>query len=225
MSKIEWTEKTWNPSIGCNKVSAGCKNCYAEVMAKRLQIMGNQDYANGFQFKILPHRLNYPITIKKPTIFFVNSMSDLFHEEMPFDFLDKVFETMQQTPQHHYQILTKREKILYEYCKNRHIADNIFLGVTVENQKVKRRIDILRKIDSKRFLSLEPLLEDLGVLDLSGIDWVIVGGESGFKARPMKKEWVLNIKNQCDQQGIPFFFKQWGNLWRRWNQTKQKNQW
>lgn len=210
MSKIEWTEKTWNPSIGCTKISAGCKNCYAEVMARRLQYMGNKDYKNGFQFKILPNRLDYPFSVKKPTIFFVNSMSDLFHEKIPFDFLDKVFETMKKTPQHIYQILTKREKILYEYCKDKEIGENIFLGVTVENKKALKRIEVLKKLNCKKFLSIEPLLEDLGQVDFKGIDWVIVGGESGFNAREMKKEWAISIKNQCQKQDIPFFFKQWG---------------
>ena len=210
MSKIEWTERTWNPSVGCSKVSAGCKNCYAERMAKRLQAMGNKDYKEGFKFKILPERLNFPKTIKRPTIFFVNSMSDLFHEKMPFDFLDQVFQVMKETPQHIYQILTKREKILFEYCRDKTIAEHIFLGVSVENQKAKKRMDFLRTLDCKKFLSIEPLLEDLGELDLSDIDWVIVGGESGFGARPMKKEWVLKIKAQCETGKIPFFFKQWG---------------
>lgn len=210
MSKIEWTEKTWNPSIGCTKVSSGCKNCYAEVMAKRLMAMGNKDYKNGFEFKILHHRLKMPLGVKKPTIFFVNSMSDLFHEKMPFDFLDKVFEVMKNTPQHIYQILTKREKILYQYCKDKKISNNIFLGVTVENKKSLKRIDFLKKINCNNFLSIEPLIEDLGTVDLNGIDWVIVGGESGVNARPMKKEWVLNIKKQCEDQNVPFFFKQWG---------------
>ncbi len=210
MSKIEWTEKTWNPSIGCDKVSAGCKNCYAEIMAKRLQAMGNNEYYDGFEFKALPSRLSFPKSIKKPTTFFVNSMSDLFHERMPFDFLDEVFKTMAETPQHTYQILTKREKRMLEYCKDKKIAENILLGVSVENRKVKNRIDVLKKIDSTRFLSIEPLLEDLGKLNFAGIDWVIVGGESGNKARLMKSEWVINIKKQCEQQTIPFFFKQWG---------------
>ena len=210
MSKIEWTEKTWNPSIGCNKVSSGCKNCYAEVMAKRLQAMGNKDYKDGFKFKILPHRLKTPLKIRKPTTFFVNSMSDLFHENMPFDFLDEVFETMEKTPRHRYKILTKREKIMYDYCKDKKISENIFLGVTVENKKALKRVPVLKKINCKKFLSVEPLLEDLGMVDFEGIDWVIVGGESGFRARRMQGEWVLKIKSQCEKQNIPFFFKQWG---------------
>jgi protein gp37 len=210
-SKIEWTEATWNPSIGCDKISAGCKNCYAEVMAKRLQAMGSAGYEDAFKFKIMPDRLESPLKVKKPTKFFVNSMSDLFHEEMPFEFLDKVFETIQRTPQHTYQILTKREKVLEAYFQNRIVPNNVWLGVTVEIASKKNRIDILRKIDAKiRFLSIEPLLENIGKLDLSDIHWVIVGGESGFKARPMKEEWAINIQKQCDEHRVSFFFKQWG---------------
>ena len=188
MSKIEWTEKTWNPSIGCDKVSAGCKNCYAEVMAMRLQAMGNVDYKEGFAFKMLPHRLRYPLSIKKPTTFFVNSMSDLFHEKMRKNFLSQVFQIMEEMPQHTYQILTKRADNLADYCRDREVPRNIILGVTVENRKAKHRIDVLRRVESRKFLSLEPLLEDLGSLDLDTIEWAIVGGESGKGARPMKKE-------------------------------------
>ena len=210
-SKIEWTEATWNPSIGCNKITAGCKFCYAEVMAKRLKAMGNKDYNQGFKFKILPNRLNMPFTITKPTKFFVNSMSDLFHEKMPFTFLDQVFETIRLTPHHHYQILTKRENILFQYFNKNTVPTNVWLGVTVEMQKTKNRIDVLRKIPANiRFLSLEPLLEDLGELNLKDIHWVIVGGESGPNARQMKPAWVENIKKQCLEQNVKFFFKQWG---------------
>ncbi len=210
-SKIEWTEATWNPSIGCNKVSKGCKYCYAEVMSHRLQAMGTVGYENGFEFKILPERLDFPKKIKKPTKFFVNSMSDLFHEKMPYWFLDEVFEIIQQTPQHTYQILTKRENILVDYFKNRKVPDNVWLGVTVEVSKKKNRIDALRNIDAKiRFLSIEPLLDNVGELDLTNIHWVIVGGESGHKARPMKPEWAIDIQKQCDEQEVSFFFKQWG---------------
>ncbi|MBD1431597.1 phage Gp37/Gp68 family protein [Sphingobacterium sp. DN00404] len=210
-SKIEWTEATWNPSTGCNKVTAGCKHCYAETMAKRLKAMGAPGYENGFEFTLMPERLDMPMRIKKPTKFFVNSMSDLFHEEMPFDYLDRVFDVMRATPQHTYQILTKREKILEEYCKTRDIPDNVWLGVTVEFKKAKHRIDILRNIEARiRFLSVEPLLEDLGELDLTNIHWVIVGGESGPKARPMKPEWALRVMRQCQEQNAAFFFKQWG---------------
>lgn len=218
-SKIEWTEATWNPSIGCDKISAGCKYCYAEVMAKRLQAMKSPGYEDAFKFKIMADRLDTQIKIKKPTKFFVNSMSDLFHEEMPFEFLDKVFETIRQTPQHTYQILTKREKVLEEYFKNRKVPDNVWLGVTVEIKSKKNRIDVLRNIDAKiRFLSVEPLLESLGKVDLTNIHWVIVGGESGHKARPMKAEWAIDIQKQCDEQEVSFFFKQWGT----WGEDGQK---
>jgi protein gp37 len=170
----------------------------------------------------MPDRLETPLRIKKPTKFFVNSMSDLFHEEMPFDFLDKVFETIRQTPQHTYQILTKREKILEAYCKNRTVPDNVWLGVTVEIKSKKNRIDVLRNIDAKiRFLSIEPLLENLGKIDLTNIHWVIVGGESGHKARPMKPEWAIDIQKQCDEQGVSFFFKQWG-AWGEDGQRRSK---
>lgn len=210
-SKIEWTEATWNPSIGCTKVSAGCKNCYAETMSKRLQAMGLPAYENGFEFNIMPDRLEIPLRIRKPTKFFVNSMSDLFHEDMPFEFLDKIFEIISETPQHTYQILTKREKIMAKYFNSRHVPSNVWLGVSVESQKVKSRIDFLRKINATiRFLSLEPLLEDLGTVDFTGIHWVIVGGESGSKARPMKEAWAISLREQCDRQGVSFFFKQWG---------------
>ena len=158
-SKIEWTDATWNPSTGCNKVTSGCKNCYAETMAKRLQAMGTPGYENGFEFTIMPDRLELPKKIKKPTKFFVNSMSDLFHEKMPFDFLDKVFETIEHTPIHQYQILTKRENILEDYFRTRKVPKNVWLGVTVENSKTKNRIDALRNIDAEiRFLSIEPLI-------------------------------------------------------------------
>lgn len=210
-SKIEWTEATWNPSVGCNKVSAGCKFCYAEVMARRLKAMKTPGYEDGFKFTILPERLDMPKKILKPTKFFVNSMSDLFHEKMPYEFLDQVFETIRQTPRHQYQILTKREKVLSDYFQKRAVPDNVWLGVTVEIAKKKNRIDILRNIDAKiRFLSIEPLLEDIGELNLEGIHWVIVGGESGNKARPMKQEWAVDIQKQCDEQNVHFFFKQWG---------------
>lgn len=210
MSKIEWTEETWNPTTGCTKVSAGCKNCYAEAMAKRLQALGAHGYENGFKISIMEDRLSIPLKRKKPTTYFVNSMSDLFHEDIPRAFLDKVFDVMASTPHHTYQVLTKREHRLYEYCKGKKIPANIFLGVTVENKKAVPRIAVLRKVKSKRFLSIEPLLNDLGKINLNGIDWVIVGGESGRKARPMDPAWVQNVFEQCQKQGIPFFFKQWG---------------
>ena len=210
-TKIEWTEATWNPSVGCTKVTAGCKNCYAEVMARRLQAMGSVGYEDGFKFKILPERLNQPISIKKPTKFFVNSMSDLFHEKMPFEFLDEIFKIISSTPQHHYQILTKREHILQRYFMDRTVPANVWLGVTVEHGQTKHRIVVLRNMNvSVRFISIEPLIGDVGTLDLTGIHWVIVGGESGMSARPMKPEWAINIQRQCAEQKVAFFFKQWG---------------
>ena len=210
-TKIEWTEATWNPSIGCSKVTAGCKNCYAEAMARRLQAMGTAGYEKGFEFKILPERLYQPLSVKKPTKFFVNSMSDLFHEKMPFDFLDEIFEVISSTPQHHYQILTKREHILQKYFSQRVAPKNVWLGVTVEHEHTKERIDFLRNIAaSVRFISIEPLINDVGTLNLEGIHWVIVGGESGVSARPMNSQWVINIQKQCAEQKVAFFFKQWG---------------
>jgi protein gp37 len=211
-SKIEWTEETWNPTTGCDKVSSGCKNCYAETMAKRLQAIGVKGYENGFKFTLMPERLEQPLKKRKPTKYFVNSMSDLFHEEMPGDFLDEIFKVIEQTPQHIYQVLTKRENKMEEYFATREVSSNVWLGVSVEDKKSGLlRIDKLRNIKAAiKFLSIEPLLEDLGKVNLSGIDWVIVGGESGPKARPMKEEWAINIKEQCDRMEIPFFFKQWG---------------
>ena len=211
MTKIEWTEATWNPTTGCNKVSAGCKNCYAETMAKRLKAMGAPGYENGFEFSMMPDRLSIPLKRKTPTKYFVNSMSDLFHEKMDFNFLDEIFEVIRKTPQHTYQVLTKREDRLKEYFINRKVPNNVWLGVTVENKKSKNRIDVLRDIEAKiKFLSIEPLLEDLEQVNFTNIDWVIVGGESGSKARPMKEEWALSIKEQCKTQNVAFFFKQWG---------------
>jgi protein gp37 len=218
--KIEWTEQTWNPSAGCTKKSAGCKNCYAESMAIRLQAIGVEGYENGFDFNIVPSRLNDPLKRKKPTVYFVNSMSDIFHEEMPFDYLDKIFEVVEKTPHHTYQILTKRAEKMYQYFSVREIPRNIWLGVTVENKKEGLpRIDFLRKLKaSVLFLSVEPLLEDLGQINLENINWVIVGGESGNKARPMDESWVINIKHQCESNSIAFFFKQWGT----WGADKVK---
>lgn len=211
-SKIEWTEETWNPTTGCTKVSAGCKNCYAETMAIRLKAMGTPGYENGFKFSMMPSRLEQPLNKKKPTKYFVNSMSDLFHEEMPDSYLDKVIDVINRTPRHIYQILTKREDRMHKYFLNREIPQNIWLGVTVEDKRHGvPRIDSLRNLNAKiKFLSVEPLLEDIGKINLEGIDWVIVGGESGSKARPMKEEWAINVKTQCEQQNVDFFFKQWG---------------
>lgn len=210
-TKIEWTQASWNPTIGCDKVSSGCKNCYAEAMAKRLQAIGNPDYKDGFAFKMLPQRLDEPKRNKKPTLYFVNSMSDLFHQKMDFGFLERVMQVIADTPHHQYQILTKRPHTMREYFSKREIPLNVWLGTTVESSKVKSRIDLIRDLSaSVKWLSCEPLISDLGELDLRGIDWVIAGGESGANARAMKEEWVLNIKRQCEAQNVAFFFKQWG---------------
>jgi len=211
-TKIEWTEQTWNPVTGCTKVSPGCKHCYAETMAKRLTAMGAPGYDNGFEISLMSGRLDQPLKRKKPTIYFVNSMSDLFHEEIPFSFIDQVMETIEQTPQHTYQILTKRAERMAEYFEANAVPKNAWLGVSVEDKQYGLpRIDHLRTIKASiRFLSIEPLLEDLGRFDLQGIHWVIVGGESGPNARPMKPEWVDLIQKQCNRQKASFFFKQWG---------------
>ena len=211
MTKIEWTDKTWNPITGCTKISAGCANCYAEIMSKRLQAMKQDKYKNGFTLTMHNDVLDEPIKWKKPHTIFVCSMSDLFHENVPFSFIDKVVETIKSTPQHNYQILTKRANRMAEYFSDKIIPKNAWLGVTVDIASSKSRIDFLRNLNAPiKFLSCEPLLEDLGDMNLDGIDWVIVGGESGAKARPMKEEWVQSIKVQTEKQGSAFFFKQWG---------------
>ena len=210
-TKIEWTDKTWNPITGCTKISAGCANCYAEIMSKRLRAMKQDKYKNGFILTMHNNVLDEPIKWKKPHTIFVCSMSDLFHENVPFSFIDKVVETIKSTPQHNYQILTKRANRMAEYFSDKIIPKNAWLGVTVDIASSKSRIDFLRNLNAPiKFLSCEPLLEDLGDMNLDGIDWVIVGGESGAKARPMKEEWVQSIKVQTEKQGSAFFFKQWG---------------
>lgn len=212
-SGIEWTEQTWNPVTGCVKVSPGCKHCYAETLAKRLQAMGARGYEDGFHsVTLLPERLDQPRRRRKPTIYFVNSMSDLFQEGVPFSFIDEVMQVIADTPRHTYQILTKRAGRMREYFKSRAVPDNAWLGVSVEDQKYgKPRIADLQAIRARtRFLSVEPLLEDLGRLNLQGIHWVIVGGESGRKARPMEGAWADGVQRQCEEQGAAFFFKQWG---------------
>ena len=210
-TKIEWTDKTWNPITGCTKKSAGCAHCYAEVMKRRLKAMLLDKYKNGFELTLHEDELENPLKWKGMHNIFVCSMSDIFHESVPFDFIDKIIEIVSKTPQHRYQILTKRAERMAEYFKDKTIPTNIWLGVTVECKDTKYRIDILRYLKaSVKFLSCEPLLEDLEDLNLMGIDWVIVGGESGPNARPMKEEWVLNIKKQVEKQKAAFFFKQWG---------------
>ena len=210
-TKIEWTDRTWNPITGCTKYSAGCAHCYAETMARRLKAMGLEKYSVGFQLSLHPEILKEPLKWKKPHNIFVCSMSDIFHKDVPFDFIDKIMATIEQTPQHSYQILTKRAERMNDYFATRSVPKNVWLGVTVETANVKNRIDYLQNIKATVcFLSCEPLLEDLGELNLQGIDWVIVGGESGNQARQMKEEWVLNIKQQVDASSAAFFFKQWG---------------
>ncbi|MED3954668.1 phage Gp37/Gp68 family protein [Priestia aryabhattai] len=212
-SSIEWTEATWNPVTGCSKVSQGCKNCYAERMAKRLNAMGNARYTNGFNVTLHDDLIVLPYRWKKPRKVFVNSMSDLFHEEVPLDFIQKVFKTMVETPQHTYQILTKRSKRLSELAEFLPWTPNIWIGTSVENESVTFRIDDLKKVPAHvRFLSCEPLIGPLNQLDLQGIHWVIVGGESGPGSRPMEAEWVRTIRDQCKEMKVAFFFKQWGGV-------------
>jgi protein gp37 len=213
LSEIEWTDASWNPVTGCSKVSPGCKNCYAERMAKRLQAMGQRNYVKGFEVAAHESTLELPLQWKSRQDIFVNSMSDLFHKKVPFDFIEKVFDTMNRANWHRYQILTKRSTRLLELSRRLPWAEHIWMGVSVETDKCLRRIDNLRKTGAHvKFLSLEPLLGPLPKLDLVGIDWVIVGGESGPGARLMLEEWVINIRDQCLKAGVPFFFKQWGGV-------------
>jgi protein gp37 len=211
-SSIEWTEHTWNPVTGCTKISPGCKHCYAETMARRLTAMGAAGYENGFTLTLHPGRLDQPLRRKTPTTYFVNSMSDLFHEDVPDAFIDQVLDVVRRTPQHTYQILTKRGDRLEEFFRTRECPTNAWLGVSVEDKKYGvPRIAHLRRVRAAvRFLSIEPLLEDVGKLNLRDIHWVIVGGESGAKARPMKADWAENVRHQALAQGVAFFFKQWG---------------
>lgn len=210
-TSIEWTESSWNPVTGCAKISAGCKNCYAERMALRLKAMGQPNYASGFEVRCHPAMLDLPLRWKKPRQIFVNSMSDLFHQLIPMDFLLEIFAVMAKASQHTFQILTKRAERLFDLAPQIDFPQNAWIGATVERADYKRRIDCLRGVNANiRFLSCEPLLGPLGKLNLDGIDWVIAGGESGPGARPMRKEWVTEIRDQCVEQGVPFFFKQWG---------------
>lgn len=210
-SSIEWTEMTWNPTTGCSKISAGCKYCYAEVMTRRLQAMGIDKYKDGFKVRMHQDALLTPYAWKNPKVVFVNSMSDLFHPEVPLDFIQKVFAVMNDTQQHTYQVLTKRADRLYKLNHLLNWTPNIWMGVSVEDERVVDRIDFLRETGAHtKFLSCEPLIGPLPNLNLHNIDWVIVGGESGRKARPMRPEWVWDIKMQCQEQEAIFFFKQWG---------------
>jgi protein gp37 len=210
-SSIEWTELTWNPVTGCNKISSGCKFCYAERMAKRLKAIGVPQYRNGFRLTLAPQVLTLPYSWKKPRIVFVNSMSDLFHKDVPLSYIERVFKVMNETPQHTYQILTKRSKRLHELASLLNWTKNIWMGVSVEEEKVSFRIlDLINTPAAVKFLSIEPLIGEVKTLNLDQIDWVIVGGESGPGARPLKSDWVRYIRNQCFMHKVPFFFKQWG---------------
>jgi protein gp37 len=212
-SNIEWTEMTWNPVTGCTKISQGCKNCYAERMAKRLTAMGSQRYANGFQVTLHPDLLDAPRRWRQPRVVFVNSMSDLFHEDVPLPYIQRVFDTMRECAQHTFQVLTKRSERLAECAPHLPWPRNVWMGVSVEDARVIRRIVDLQAVPaSVRFLSLEPLIGPLEELPLRGIHWVIVGGESGPRARPVRKEWVGSIFRQCRAARVPFFFKQWGGI-------------
>ena len=210
-STIEWTESTWNPVTGCTKISPGCKFCYAERMAQRLQAMGSPNYRNGFETTLHLHALEIPLKWKKPQIVFVNSMSDLFHEDVPLEFIQRVFDVMNRATQHQFQVLTKRAERLEQINKELTWSPNIWMGVSIESSDYLYRIKHLRKTRAKiKFLSLEPLLGPLAKINLKGMDWVTVGGESGPGARPMKPHWVTDIRKQCLKANTPFFFKQWG---------------
>jgi len=210
-SNIEWTELTWNPVTGCNKISPGCKFCYAEAMSKRLKAMGTEKYKDGFKLRVHPESLNIPFTWKKSKVVFVNSMSDLFHDDVPLSFIQAVFSVMNNTPQHIYQVLTKRSTRLLELSPYLNWTNNIWMGVSVENEDYTFRIDELSKTAAKtKFLSIEPLIGPVKTLNLEQIDWVIVGGESGHKARPVKKKWIEFVQAKCTAENVAFFFKQWG---------------
>lgn len=219
-TKIEWTESTWNPITGCTKISTGCKFCYAEAMARRLKAMGQEKYRNGFELTLHPETLQEPYSWKKPKMIFVNSMSDLFHKDVPLDFIQKVFRVIKENPQHVFQVLTKRADVLRYYDSEGWLEwpHNLWMGVTVENKTVINRIENLRHTGARvKFLSCEPLLSPLENMNLQRIDWVIVGGESGRTPRPMKEEWVIDIKEQCHRADVAFYFKQWGGT------NKKKN--
>ncbi len=222
-SSIEWTEATWNPVTGCTKISPGCKHCYAERMSFRLQAMGQRNYTNGFKLTLHERMLEKPLSWKKPQRIFVNSMSDLFHDDVPVDFILKVFAVMQRASWHQFQVLTKRSQRLLDLNDQISWPDNVWMGVSVENQDYTFRIDDLRKINAvTKFLSLEPLLGPLSGLNLNGINWVIVGGESGPGARPMREDWVIQIRDQCNLADVPLFVKQMGESWAQANKAKSK---
>jgi protein gp37 len=227
-TSIEWTERTWNPTTGCDKISPGCKFCYAERMAARLKAMKQPRYKNGFRLTLQPQALEEPLKWKKGHLIFVNSMSDLFHKDVPLDYLKKVFDVMNRCPQHQFQILTKRAERLEELAPKLHWSENSWIGVSVESQDYTFRIAHLRRVKQARirFLSIEPLIGRISKLNLSGIDWVIVGGESGPGAREMREEWVREIRDNCVEKKIPFFFKQWGGVRKkRTGRLLEKREW
>jgi protein gp37 len=210
-SEIEWTESTWNPVTGCTKVSPGCKHCYAERMARRLQAMGQENYRNGFRLTLQPHMLDLPLRWRRPQVIFVNSMSDLFHKDVPLDYILRIFDVMRRAHWHRFQVLTKRSERLAELNSRLEWAPNIWMGVSVESDEYRARTADLRKTRALlKFLSLEPLLGPLYNLDLRGVNWVIVGGESGYRARAMDPAWAIDLRDQCRKAAVPFFFKQWG---------------
>lgn len=212
-SDIEWTDSTWNPVTGCTRVSAGCDNCYAAALAKRLQAMGSPRYRNGFKVTLQPDLVDLPLRWKNPRKIFVNSMSDLYHKEIPEGFIRRIFDTMTRANWHQFQILTKRPQRLTRLASTLPWPQNIWQGVSIENNNVAFRADYLRKVPAAvRFLSCEPLIGPVDQVDLTGLDWVIAGGESGRRARPVKKEWILDLLRRCRKEAIPFFFKQWGGI-------------
>ena len=220
VSKIEWTDTTWNPVTGCTKITRGCDNCYAERFAERFRGTPGHPYEPGFDLTLRPERLSQPLSWKRPRMIFVNSMSDLFHKDIPTDFIDNVFETMETADWHVFQVLTKRSPLMRDYLRRRYgsrlAPRHIWCGVSVEDNKAAARIRHLQDAPlSTRFLSIEPLLGSVGDIDIEGISWVIVGGESGPNARPMKREWAIEVRDLCERKGIPFFFKQWGGVFKK----------
>lgn len=216
-TKIEWTDKTWNPITGCSQISEGCKNCYAKKMAKRLQAMGNPRYVNNFEITIHRDLFNKPLMDKTPSVIFVCSMSDLFHEDVPFDAIAEIFDTMEKATQHVFQVLTKRPHRMREFLLNRKVPKHIWIGTSVELDQYQNRIDDLTAIDAHvKFLSCEPLLGSLRNCNFDNIQWVVVGGESGSNSRPVSKDWIIEIRDICEDKKIDFFFKQWGG----WNKKK-----
>ncbi len=216
ISDIEWTQATWNPLTGCNKISPGCKHCYAERLASRLKAMGNPNYRNGFKLTLQYQALSLPLSWKKPKIIFVNSMSDLFHKDVPDDFIMNVFQVMEKADWHQFQLLTKRSERLLNMSKALPWPKNIWMGVSVENQEYTFRIDDLRRTGAQiKFISFEPLLGPISKVNLKNIDWAIIGGESGPGARPMEKKWVKEIHQHCRKAKVAFFFKQWGGVWKK----------